>query len=98
DAVKWYTLAAEHFRRAPWRLKSEEALTRLGAPIPPQVVPSTAAGEAFAAGPNVPAGDADASDASNGDTLNLRDTLVTAADADLTGHSAGAKSADAMAA
>jgi hypothetical protein len=33
-AVRWYTCAAERFRRAQWRTKAEEALTRLGAPIP----------------------------------------------------------------
>jgi len=34
DAVKWYTIAAERFRRAEWRKKAEEALTRLGAVLP----------------------------------------------------------------
>jgi hypothetical protein len=34
DAVKWYTIAAERFRRADWKKKAEEALARLGAPIP----------------------------------------------------------------
>jgi len=34
DAVRWYTSAAERFRRAQWKLKAEEALTRLGAPVP----------------------------------------------------------------
>ena len=34
EAVRWYTSAAERFRRAQWKLKAEEALTRLGAPIP----------------------------------------------------------------
>jgi len=34
DAVKWYTIAAERFRRADWKKKAEEALTRLGAPLP----------------------------------------------------------------
>jgi hypothetical protein len=32
--VQWYTAAAQRFRRAQWRTKAEEALTRLGAPIP----------------------------------------------------------------
>jgi hypothetical protein len=35
EAVRWYTAAAERFRRAQWKQKAEEALTRLGAPIPP---------------------------------------------------------------
>ena len=40
EAVRWYTVAAERFRRAQWKLKAEEALTRLGAPIP--VAPAAA--------------------------------------------------------
>jgi hypothetical protein len=40
EAVRWYTAAAERFRRAQWKLKAEEALTRLGAPIP--VAPAAA--------------------------------------------------------
>ena len=35
-AAQWYTSAAERFRRAQWRTKAEEALTRLGAPVPPK--------------------------------------------------------------
>lgn len=35
EAVRWYTAAAQRFRRAQWKQKAEEALTRLGAPIPP---------------------------------------------------------------
>jgi hypothetical protein len=34
ETVQWYTTAAQRFRRAQWRSKAEEALTRLGAPIP----------------------------------------------------------------
>ncbi|MGH9709929.1 MAG: hypothetical protein ACRD37_05245, partial [Candidatus Acidiferrales bacterium] len=34
EAIRWYTVAAERFRRADWRLKAGEALTRLGAPVP----------------------------------------------------------------
>ena len=34
DAVKWYTIAAERFRRAEWKKKAEEALARLGAALP----------------------------------------------------------------
>jgi hypothetical protein len=34
ETVQWYTTAAQRFRRALWRTKAEEALTRLGAPIP----------------------------------------------------------------
>src|SRR5579859_3078675 len=37
EAVRWYTVAAERFRRADWRLKAAEALTRLGAPVPEAV-------------------------------------------------------------
>ncbi len=34
EAVRWYTIAAQRFRRADWRQKAAEALTRLGAPVP----------------------------------------------------------------
>jgi hypothetical protein len=34
EAIRWYTVSAERFRRADWKKKAEEALTRLGAPIP----------------------------------------------------------------
>ena len=38
DAVKWYSTAAERFRRADWKTKAQEALVRLGgaAEITPQ--------------------------------------------------------------
>jgi len=32
--VKWYTIAAQRFRRSEWKKKAEEALTRLGAELP----------------------------------------------------------------
>ncbi len=34
EATKWYTIAAQRFRRTDWKKKAEEALTRLGAPLP----------------------------------------------------------------
>jgi len=34
EAVKWYTVAAERFRRAEWKKKAEEALARLGVSVP----------------------------------------------------------------
>lgn len=34
EAIRWFTTAAERFRRAEWRQKAAEALTRLGAPVP----------------------------------------------------------------
>ena len=43
EAVRWYTSAAERFRRAQWKQKAEEALTRLGAPIPGPLVAGTPA-------------------------------------------------------
>jgi hypothetical protein len=36
EAIKWYTISAERFRRADWKKKAEDALARLGAPIPAQ--------------------------------------------------------------
>jgi hypothetical protein len=43
EAIKWYTVAAERFRRSEWRKKAEEALMRLGAPVP--VAPAQPAAE-----------------------------------------------------
>ncbi|HXX71409.1 MAG TPA: hypothetical protein VEI55_03890 [Candidatus Acidoferrum sp.] len=34
EAGQWYLLAAQRFRRADWKKKAEEALTRLGIPLP----------------------------------------------------------------
>jgi hypothetical protein len=34
EAVKWYSVAAERFRRAEWKKKAEEALARLGVAVP----------------------------------------------------------------
>jgi hypothetical protein len=45
DAVKWYSAAAEKFRRADWKTKAQEAAARLGgAPgeIPAEVPPQSA--------------------------------------------------------
>ena len=39
EAVRWYTAAAERFRRAQWRTKAAEALSRLGAPVPAPIGP-----------------------------------------------------------
>jgi hypothetical protein len=35
EAGNWYILAAQRFRRADWKKKAEEALTRLGVSLPP---------------------------------------------------------------
>ena len=35
EAGRWYTIAAQRFRRAEWKKKAEEALTRLGIALPP---------------------------------------------------------------
>jgi len=42
EAVRWYTIAAQRFRRADWRQKAAEALTRLGAPVPEMNAPAVA--------------------------------------------------------
>jgi hypothetical protein len=34
EAVRWFTTAAERFRRPQWKQKAEESLVRLGAPVP----------------------------------------------------------------
>jgi len=35
EAIHWYATAHGRFRRNEWRIKAAEALTRLGAPVPP---------------------------------------------------------------
>jgi hypothetical protein len=42
EAGRWYTIAAQRFRRAEWKKKAEEALTRLGIALP---LPGEAAAE-----------------------------------------------------
>ncbi len=37
QAIKWYTAAAQRFRRAEWKKKAEEALARLGIELPGHV-------------------------------------------------------------
>jgi hypothetical protein len=49
ETVRWYTTAAQRFRRAQWRTKAEEALTRLGAPIPEPMQAAEHAAEASSA-------------------------------------------------
>jgi hypothetical protein len=44
EAVRWFTTAAERFRRPQWKIKAEEGLVRLGAPVP--VAPAAIAGVA----------------------------------------------------
>jgi hypothetical protein len=34
ESAKWYTIAAQRFRRADWKKKAEDALTRLGVELP----------------------------------------------------------------
>jgi hypothetical protein len=40
EAIRWYTTAYERFRRADWKKRAEDALTRLGAPVPASAAPS----------------------------------------------------------
>jgi hypothetical protein len=53
EAGSWYTIAAQRFRRADWKKKAEEALTRLGIPLPlpgaPPAEPPAAIAESPAA-------------------------------------------------
>jgi hypothetical protein len=41
EAIRWYTIAAQRFRRADWRQKAAEALTRLGAAVPEETLSAT---------------------------------------------------------
>src|SRR5208282_1220618 len=46
ETVKWYTIAAQRFRRADWKKKAEEALARLGVELPlAEPAAKSAAGE-----------------------------------------------------
>ena len=42
EAGKWYTIAAQRFRRADWKKKAEEALARLGIELPAASVETNA--------------------------------------------------------
>jgi hypothetical protein len=44
EAVKWYTIAAQRFRRSDWKKKAADALARLGVELP--VAPAEASSEA----------------------------------------------------
>jgi len=53
EAARWYTIAAQRFRREDWRKKAAEALTRLGAPVPeanPQIHSASGANRTEASG------------------------------------------------
>jgi hypothetical protein len=39
EAIRWYTVAAQRFRRADWKTKAHDGLTRLGAAIPEAATP-----------------------------------------------------------
>jgi len=43
EAAKWYTIAAQRFRRSDWKKKAEDALTRLGVELPPALPAETSA-------------------------------------------------------
>jgi hypothetical protein len=49
ETVKWYTIAAQRFRRADWKKKAEEALARLGVALPlAEATAKSVAGEEYA--------------------------------------------------
>jgi hypothetical protein len=51
DAVRWFTMAAERFRRPQWKQKAEEGLVRLGAPVPATPAAGAAVSETTAEPP-----------------------------------------------
>ena len=55
-AVEWYTVAVQRFRRPEWKKKAEEALVRLGAPVPAPPEPGATA-SAQAATPEIRSGE-----------------------------------------
>src|SRR5260370_36193982 len=52
EAARWYTAAAERFRRAQWKLKAQEALARLGVAIPIETAAPSFHAEEAAHGPS----------------------------------------------
>ena len=42
QAIEWYTVAVQRFRRQEWKKKAEDALVRLGAPVPATSDPASA--------------------------------------------------------
>jgi hypothetical protein len=102
QAVEWYTVAVQRFRRPEWKKKAEDSLVRLGAPVPQTLEP---AASAAAAGENARVGESASdgvSEASAGE-LNLtppdsEPTLFDAADSTAPEESTGAApAADAQA-
>jgi hypothetical protein len=49
EAGHWYTIAAQRFRRADWKKKAEEALTRLGLPLPAEQTNGTTSDHTYQA-------------------------------------------------
>jgi len=45
DALKWYAAAAERFRRADWKNKAQEAITRLGGAVSENLQPASVSSE-----------------------------------------------------
>ncbi|MGD0957582.1 MAG: hypothetical protein ABR953_12245 [Candidatus Acidiferrales bacterium] len=43
EAAKWFTIAAQRFRRSDWKKKAEDALTRLGVELPAALAAETSA-------------------------------------------------------
>jgi hypothetical protein len=76
EAGRWYTIAAQRFRRADWRKKAEEALTRLGMEIPALTVSNTSTAHAAAESPadthdKEPQESGDGADEVNGNRMPL---------------------------
>jgi hypothetical protein len=53
QAVEWYTVAVQRFRRAEWKKKAEDCLLRLGAPVPASIEPDAAAASESSAPDNI---------------------------------------------
>jgi len=81
EAGNWYTIAAQRFRRADWKKKAEEALARLGIPLPepgappaePPAIPETKSSAEL-----LPAAEEESSEAQP--TLALGEIPMTAED------------------
>ncbi len=66
EAIHWYTTASQRFRRAEWKQRANDALLRLGAPIPPEEPAGSRTHEPHPAAPDQEPGENFASPATNG--------------------------------
>ena len=100
EAGRWYIISAQRFRRADWKKKAEEALTRLGIELPapgapPAPEPQRAHGnlteEAESATPSPALGEITEASSGEADEESAESPVGTSSEADATSAATGAK-------